>query len=150
MNTPIFLNHNYYSIIKEEKIDLSQLSLNVLEDLLPINDFWELKNYNAFLLLPGHLLNRLGFVFQSNSEKERCYELSTYQDVVLTDSPLTAVCTPTNIILCEDRLHVYDEDENKVMCAEKQTLYHILIALKKIKTFEEIKNTKQFELFYLK
>jgi len=148
VNTPIFLNYNYYLVLKQHNVDLSQLSYPVLKELLPENDFWELNNYISFLLLPGNLLYRLGF--QPNNKNDEPYQTDyLIANNKKINTPLSAVCSSSNIIICEDRLHVYEENDCNCMCPEQQTLYNILIALKKIKTFDEIKKTKQFELFYL-
>ncbi len=147
MDSIIFLNYNQCCILNEGYIDISQLQIEHLQQVLTAVDYYNIIDYTKFLLQKDNLLYKLGFTNCNN--ENYAYTSSKYVDFILTD-PLNAYYTSdNNIIICDNKICNTEVIAFTDKIVYKQTLYNIVKAMQKIKTFQEIKQTKQFELLIL-
>lgn len=143
MNSVIFLNLQQKKILDEAGIGIRTLTIEKLYEILSAADYRSVVAMTDYLQEKGKLLYECGFK-KVVDVIDNTY-LKPLHAVVDRNTLLNAVCPNKNtIIMWEEYNESYNTDN-----MFRQSMLNILNAMSAVLLFEDLKQTKQFEICYL-
>jgi len=151
----IYLNLNQKKILDEANVGVHTLTTEALREYLTATDYRTIMDKSIVLQARGNILFRFGFEYTepndvdspvSNSLAE--YTGSGYlpENVILKDGiELKAACPNNKSIVLWESEHITDNTNGMF----RQSMLNILTALSTVLLFEELKQTKQFQICLL-